>query len=167
MHSLPIDAVALGTLGGRAASVLDSTMINITSPFLIKQVRYLLQLTGRTVGDDGPTAILICRGDATMAEVASAMQELNSGGPEDTTQTLTQDVIYTVYMNSVKIFQFSGLGTESMMSGDWFSPGGKNGMPVPEDTGFQAVVFNCGSGSLTTGSTVNGLIQVRGVWLRG
>ncbi len=165
-HSLPVNAQALSTLAGRTALELNSVMDSITAPFLMKQYRYIIQVTGHTVSDDGPLVLLLARGDATVAEIALAMNEQNTTGPSDTSQVLTEDAIAVMYNNTVHAFEFKGEGTEAVIDTGWRSFGGKRGIPALEDTGFSLFVYNCGSGSLATGSVANGQAWVRGVWLR-
>ncbi len=165
-QAIPINASALGTLGARTALALNSVMTSIKSTFLMIRYRYFLQLVGRTLADDGPVAILLARGDSTAAQVSAAMQENNTVGPEDINQVLGEDQTLAVYHNTVNIFTLRGDGTEGVLETGWRNFGGKNGIPALEDTGFTAHAFNMGSGSLTTGSSVNGLIYVQGVWLR-
>ncbi len=165
-QSLVVNDVALGTLGSRTAIALNATMGSLTQGFLLKRYRYLLQIAGKTVGDDGPIVVLMNKGDATLAEINSAMIENNTAGMDDTTQVLTQDEAWTVYQNTVNAFVLTGDGTEGTMVSEWKPFGGKNGIPALEGQGFAVHAFNCGSGALTTGATVNGLVQVQGVWLR-
>ncbi len=165
-HSLPVNAQALGTLAGRTALELNSVMDSITAPFLMKQFRYIIQVTGHTVSDDGPLVLLLAKGDATITEIASAMNEQNTTGPSDTSQVLTEDLLTVMYNNTVIAFVFSGEGTEAVIDTGWLPLGGKRGIPALEDTGFSLFVYNCGSGSLATGAVANGQAWVRGVWLR-
>ncbi len=165
-HALPVNAVALSTLGARTALVLNSVMAGITAPFLMLRYRYILQLVGRTLTDDGPVVVVLNRGDATAAELGTAIQEQNTAGPEDTTQMLTQDNAWIIYNNTVHAFVMHGDGTEGIMDTGWQSFNGRKGIPASEDVGFSAHAINFGSGALATGSSINGLIHVQGVWLR-
>ncbi len=164
-----VNAAALGTLGGQTALVINSAFNGITATFLMQRIRYFLQLVGRTAADDGPILVGVARGDATAAEIATAMLEGNTAGPGDTTQILSQDNTWVVYQNTVVAFDAtSGDNTEGVIPklGDWISFGGKNGIPAAEGTGFQLFAFNAGSGSLTTGSSLNGIVDIQGRWLR-
>ncbi len=165
-QNMTVDAQALSTLAGRTALILNSVQSNLTTAFLLKRVRYWLQLTGRTQGDDGPLVVGICRGDATTSEIQNAMLEANSAGPEDITQMLQQDDAWVVYQNTVTPLIYRTDDTSGQPRGDWisFSP---KGIPALEGSGFSMFLFNCGSGALTTGSTLNGIAHVQGVWLRG
>ncbi len=164
-QTLQVDAVALGTLGGRTASELNSVWNDPESSFLMKRFRYLLQLTGRTITDDGPIVVLLNAGDVSTSEIAVAMLELNQIGPSDTTEMNTHNLPWNVYQNTVQPFIYRGSGTEGVINGEWHEFGGKNGIPNLESNGLSAHAFNCGSGALTTGVTINGLIQIQGVWL--
>ncbi len=161
-----VDAIALGTLAGRTALALNTSFGAITQSFLLTRIRYMLQLVGRTLADDGPIIVGVANGDASIAEISAAMIEGNIVGMNDVTQTLTQDNAWVVYQNTVRVFQYRGDGTEAVLESDWVSFGGKNGIPAQEDSGWQIFAFNCGSGALATGSSINGLCQAQGVWLR-
>lgn len=165
-HNLPVNAEALGTLGARTALSLNSVMNAITATFLMLQYRYILQLVGRTLADDGPVVVFLNKGDATATEIATAMQEQNTAGPDDTTQSLTEDNPYVVYQNTVHAFVMHGDGTEGVMDTGWRNFNKGKGIPATEGTGFALHAFNTGAGALTTGSSVNGQVWVRGVWLR-
>lgn len=164
---VPINGDALGTLGARIALSLNTVMSSITSSFLMLRYKMLVQLTGRTVPDNGPLVIVLARGDATLAEIQSAFQEQNTAGPEDLTQTLSQDNIKAIYEQTVQPFVLKGDGTEGQILTPWIRLGrGGKGIPALETVGFSAFVFNTGSGALTTGSSVDGSIWVEGKWLR-
>ncbi len=161
-----VDALALGTLAGRTAIILR-TFAAITATFLMQRFRYFLQYVSREADDDGPILVGIARGDASLAEIAAAMIEANTAGPGDTSQTLTQDETWVVYQNTVRAFLMSGGdATERFVGDEWQKFGGKNGIPALEGTGFQLFAFNAGSGSLTTGSSISGVVHVQGRWLR-
>ncbi len=161
-----INAVALGTLGARSAIQASANFASIEATFLLKRIRYFVQLVGRTLADDGPVLIGVARGDASTTEINSAMTEGNTTGPQDTTQMLTQDETWVVMMNTVRAIVPQGDGTEGVLDSGWITFGGKNGIPALEGTGWQIFAYNAGSGALATGSSVNGIAHVQGVWLR-
>ena len=165
-QALPVDAIALATLGGRNALTINSSLNGLGTSFLIIRMKYLLQLVGRTIADDGPVLVVANRGDATAAEVAAALTEFNSVGPSDTTQMLTQDNAWTVFMNSVRAFIMRGDGTKGVLDSGWIKLTSGKGIPILEGTGVSFHAFNAGSGALATGSSINGQIIVQGVWLR-
>ncbi len=169
-QSLVVDAQALGTLAGRTALSLNTTMAAIQQAFLMKRFRYLIQLVGRTTDDDGPLVLCLARGDASLAEVAAAMIEQNTIGREDTTQSLTEDESWVVFQNSVVPFVYVGGNSTGVPAhwavSPWVSMGGKNGIVATEENGWSLFVFNAGSGALSTGSSLNGICQIQGVWLR-
>ncbi len=165
-QNLVVDAVALGTLAGRTALNLNTGFVNPESSFLIKRYRYLLQLVGRTINDDGPIAVTLNHGNASITEIAQAITEINSVGPADVSQTNTEDNSWNIYQNTMKAFTPRGDGTEGVLMTEWRSPGGKNGIPALESSGVAVTAINLGSGALTTGSSINGIVQLQGVWLR-
>ena len=166
---MTLNAAALGTLAGQTALALNTAFNTLTASFLMIRIRYFLQYVGRTAADDGPVLIGIARGDATAAEIGTAILEGNPSGPADTTQMLTQDNAWVVFQNTLVPFNTaSGDGTEGFVNNsEWISFGGKRGIPALEDNGFQVFAFNAGSGSLATGGSINGICQIQGRWLRG
>ncbi len=166
-QSLNVDKVALSTLGARSAIQLNSQMTSPATSFLMKRIRYFLQLTGRTTADDGPILIGVARGDATIAEIEASMNERNTNGPEDITSMLDQDLAWIVYQNTVVPMIVRGDQTFMQMdSYDWQKFGGKNGIPALEATGLQIFAYNSGVGALVTGAEINGQAYLQGVWLR-
>ncbi len=165
-QSLSVDKVALSTLAARTALQINNELGAPTSSFLMKRVRYLLNIANRTINDDGPILVGCARGDATISEIDSAMTEHNPFGPEDITQSLTEDSAWVVYQNTIMAEKIRGDGTEAQIDSGWINFGGKNGIPALEAAGMQVFVFNAGSNVLTTGTTVNGLVMIQGVWLR-
>ncbi len=167
-QAMLVDTVALGTLGARTAIALNTAFNALTATFLMMRVRYLLKLSGSTLGDDGPILIGIAKGNASIAEIGSAMIENNTSGPEDVTQSLTEDTSFSVYQNTV----VSMIGESTVEDGHpatksgWIRFGGKRGIPASEGSGWQLFAFNSGSSALTTGAVVNGLAHTQGVWLR-
>ncbi len=167
-QAMLVDTVALGTLGARTAIVLSSVFNAITASFLMMRVRYLLKIAASTLGDDGPILIGLAKGNATLAEIGSAMIENNTSGPDDVTQSLTEDTAFTVYQNTI----VSMIGESTVEDGHpatksgWIRVGGRKGIPATEGSGWQLFAFNSGSSALTTGAVINGLAHVQGVWLR-
>lgn len=164
-QSLVVDTVALSTLSARSALDLNTQFANPTSSFLMKRVRYYLQVAGRTVGDDGPLLVGCAHGDASISEIEAAMIERNVNGPDDITSMLDQDTAWTVYQSTVMPLLIQANGLTGQTAGHWLKFG-KNGIPALEGSGMKIFVYNAGSGALSTGSTVNGLAMVQGVWLR-
>ncbi len=164
-QTMQVSAIALGTLGGRSSVVLFG-LTGLTATFLMHRYRLFIQLIGRTADDDGPLLIGIAKGDATTTEINAAMIAVNTVGPGDTTQMLTQDNAWVVYQNTVVPVLFNGDGLQGQPTSDWVKFGGKNGIPATEGTGFLLFAYNAGSGALTTGQVLNGLAHIQGRWLR-
>ncbi len=166
-NTLPIAAVALGTLAGNTALVINTSMSGIKSPFLMKRIRFHVQLTSRTIGDDGPLVVGVANGNADTSEITTAMNVDNTIGPEDIGQTVQEDSAWVVMQNTVVGIIMAGDGTEGQLDSGWIAFGGKNGIPALEDSGVKLFIYNCGGGALATGSTINGVARLQGVWLRG
>ncbi len=164
-QQLSFDTVALGTLSSRNDVIVNTAFSTPTNAFLCKRIRYFAQLVGRTAADDGPIVIGCAHGDASVAEIAAAMNERNVNGPDDITNMLSQDDAWAVYQNTVTPFVIGAELTEGQTKSHWINFGGK-GIPIHEGSGLVVFAFNCGSGALTTGSSVNGLAHLQGVWLR-
>ncbi len=167
LQNLVIDDVDLTTLAARTAVAVNSQFTSITATFLVKRIRYMLQASPMII-QDGPLVITIAKGGATVAEVNAAFTEHNSGGPDDVTQSLTEDNAWTVWQKSTRMFQsrngdLSNAGHREV-SGDFKLPG--RGFPALEGAGIGIFVVNLGNNGLTTGIIVSGLVQLWGVWLR-
>ncbi len=165
-QQLEMDNVALLTLGARAAIILSTQFSNPTNSFLMKRVRYFAQIANRSANDDGPILIGCAHGDATVSEIAEAMNERNVNGPDDITNVLDQDNAWVVYQNTVMPFKYTGGVAEGATATHWINFGGRNGIPALEGSGMVLFAYNAGVGALTTGVLVNGITQIQGVWLR-
>ncbi len=160
-----VDNVALGTLAARNALAIESALTGLTATFLVKRVRYFLALEGLT-SDEGPLIIGCANGDATSAELTTAMNVTNTAGPADTTQSLTQDQAWIILRETLEALDtHDGVGVRADTTGKWHTMPGR-GIPMPEGQGIQCFIFNADSSALTTGALVKGLIEYQGVWLR-
>ncbi len=79
---------------------------------------------------------------------------------------LDQDTAWTVYQNTVVPVDMKAALTEGQVLTDWINFGGKNGIPILETAGLTVFAFNAGNGALVTGSSISGIAQIQGVWLR-
>lgn len=159
-----ISNVPLSTLASLTALTLSSTLDGLTTTFLLKRVRYMLQLEGVTA-DEGPLVIGLANGDASAGEIGSAMVVTNTVGPSDVTQQLTQDQAWIVLQDSLESLRMhDGVGVRGDTSFQWHSVG-KNGIPMKEGSGIKLFIFNADASALTTGVLVKGLVQYQGVWL--
>lgn len=165
-QSLVVDSVALSTLNARSALDLNTQFANPTQSFLAKRLRYFLQVSARVVGDDGPLLVGCAHGDASVSEIEAAMIERNVNGQDDITSMLDQDTAWTVYQDTITPIVIAGDGTTGEAKSHWIKFPGRNGTPLLEGSGMKIFVYNAGSGNLSTGSIVNGIVMVQGVWLR-
>ncbi len=164
-QAMVANAFAVGTLAGRTALDVESNFTATTATFLMKRIRYILQLTGRTLLDDGPLCIGIAHENASIAEIAAAMVTANTSGPLDVSQSLNEDKPWVIVQDSVVPFYYTGDGTEGHPAiPGWISF--KKGIPAVEGSGFKLFVYNAGNGALATGVVINGMAQMQGVWLR-
>ncbi len=152
----------LGILAGRTALSIEAAFNAITASFLMKRLRYYITIEGVTAGQ-GPFALVLANGDVTAAEASAAITEAWTTGPGDRTQELTQDNAWNVYQNTMELMTPFEDGSKWISSGEWHSLG--KGYPMPETSGWQVLVINLDNGVLTTGASINGIVQYQGVWL--
>jgi len=168
-QNLTVTNVALGSLGLRTAIAIQSGWTTPNTTFLMRRARMFLQATELATADDGPVLVGLAHGNATVGEIASALTQINSEGPDDITQGLNQDQSWTVYQDSVRQFHRESSGTADKMvyiESGWMKMGGKSGIPLVKDGGVQVFAYNSGNGVLTTGAVVSGVVQIQGTWLR-
>ncbi len=161
---IPVDNVALGTLAARTSLILETVLVSILSPFLVKRVRYFVKLHSVTT-DEGPFIVGLAAGNATVGEITVALNEANSSGPEDISQSLTEDNAWVIWWNTVEKLLPVDSGGEAESAGEWHSLG--KGMPALEAAGVKMFVANLDGTALTTGAEIQGFYQLQGVWLRG
>ncbi len=167
IQNLVIDDVDLSTLAARTALAINSQFATISNTFLIKRIKYMLQASPAILAD-GPIAVCVVKGDATTAEINAALTEFNSKGPDDTTQVLTEDEVWTIIQKSVRMMTTkttSDANTSKLeLVADFKLPG--NGIPAVESQGVNVFAVNLGNNALSTGIIVSGIVQLWGVWLR-
>ncbi len=166
-QALVVDTTPILTLASLTALIINQIWTSPEASFLMKRYRMQLLVTGLTIGDDGPLLVMLAHGNATIAEVATAMQEINAQGPTDITETLTQDNAWAVYQNTVQQCIKKGDGTEAQVDSGWVDFGGRRGIPNLEEAGVHAHIYNAGGAPIATGASISGLITIQGVWLRG
>ncbi len=167
LQNLVVDDVDLSTLAARTAVAINSQFTTITATFLVKRVKYMLRAASKVVGD-GPIIVCIAKGGATIAEVNAAFTEINTNGPDDVTQVLTEDEAWTVWQKSARQMREAGeldanTGIIELIA-DFKLPG--RGMPALEGAGLGIFAVNLGNNALSTGVVVSGVVQLWGVWLR-
>ncbi len=163
IQNLTVSDVALSTLASRTAIQLSTQFsTTIARSFLVKRIKYFLLISSIT-GGEGPFTACLAPGDASLAEIAAAYDDVNSVGPQDTTQERTQDNVWNIWQNSVRQFESKANATEAELHVE--IPMGK-GMPALENQGVQLVLFNHDGAALTTGAVVKGTVQLWGVWLK-
>ncbi len=163
IQNLTVADVALGTLASRTALQLSSQFsTTLTRTFLIKKIKYFLLISAIT-GGEGPFTAFLARGDASIAEIGAALDEINTVGPEDTTQERTQDNVWNISQNSQRQFESKANATEAELHVEVSFP---KGIPAMENAGVQLVLFNHDGAALTTGAVVKGTVQLYGVWMK-
>ncbi len=160
-HELVSDA-ALGALAAKTAIAIGTAYNGITGTFLLKKVRYWLQIHGVS-NQQGPILIGVANGNASAAEITTVMNEGNTAGPSDQTQVLTEDNVWVPFQNSIVMNQGNDANYSSTHVDREVSLG--KGIPCLEGSGWQLFAFNADSNPLSTGGTVQGLVQYWGVWI--
>jgi len=164
IQNLVVNDAALSTLAARAALSINSTFAtSIKNSFLVKRIKYLLHLTGATTGQASSIVCALCPGDVTAAEFALALTEINTVGPEDTTQERTADNAWNIWQKTLRGFEDSSDPTVAVLFEE-ISMG--KGMVARSEQGVACQVVNNDGTALDTGIVINGLIQLWGVWLR-
>ncbi len=156
------------TLGANNAKILSTAFgTTLGHPFLIKKIR--MNGIATFVDDgDGNLCVGLARGDATVAEIASALNEFNAAGPQDTTESLTEDEVWTVFQKSLVWGKSSGgvsdqaADLHEIAFNDEISFG--KGIPAVEDQGVVTFIYN-GGPTMTTGALASLHAQFYGVWL--
>ncbi len=167
IQNLLVEDVALSTLAARAAISINSTFNAPDQSFLVKKVKYFLQMTLMPNGEDGHVLVVLNNGDATAIEVAAAFTEINTSGEDDTTQTLTQDNVWSVWQRTARKFWTRSVTASGDQAAQLYADIslGK-GMVIQEGQGIAAHAVNLNNNVLATNSVIQGLIQLWGVWLR-
>ncbi len=166
IQNLVVDDVDLSTLAARTMVAVNTAFAStIESTFLVKKIKMMLRV--QNVNDnDGPLIACLAPGSATVAEAALALTEINTVGPIDRTQILTEDTAWTVWQNTVRMFEQEATdGTNSHYLINKFISLGR-GMPALENEGLNLLIGNISNNPLTTAALVSGIVQLWGVWLR-
>ncbi len=147
---------ALVTLATRTAIIIDSDhSTNLVGTALITKVNAHVYVRDLTTGE-GPILIGMARGDATVAEIATALnqQHVQPKNPGD------QSAMQNVFFESVVACfnQFPVINYE-------FKLGGGKGIPMQEGIGWQWFAYNLDSSSLTTGAAAGVQATLYGAWL--
>ncbi len=167
IQNLTTVASALSTLAANAALVINTDIgTAMGTPFLMKKLKIHAMLAFVDDGD-GNLCIGLARGDANAAEIAAAMNEFNREGPQDTTESLTEDDVWTVIQNSVVWSKPTG-ESDNAAGGHYEAFDGEisfgKGIPALEDQGVAIFIYN-GGPTMTTGSLLSVHAQIWGVWL--
>ncbi len=151
---------ALGTLAADTALIINQEMSGaLTRSFLLKQLQYCFTIA--IAGTAESVIFGLANGSATIGEIEDALR-LNVEDPDDASSPAVQAQKQIVLWESLRLIDLSG-GND--FQNDVIKMGGGKGIPLKEATGVQIFVYNPSTASLTTGSTVTGLVILKGVWL--
>ncbi len=161
----PIDTPLL-TLATVTALQISSTYQSIQTGILVKRFRLNATVRGLTIGE-GPFAIFLYSGNATVGELQTAYLAGNTAGPMDVTQSQTMDTAWTIWKNSEVMGVITGDGTTVQFNADISLGKGIPALAAPDAGigGVSLAIINLDDASLTTGAEVQGLYQLWGVWL--
>ncbi len=161
IQTLPDNFVlALGTLASVTAVALNVNYgTGLTRSFLIKR----LKLQAAFVAANGADSIVIgfARGDMTVAQISTALDtDINDPNDFDSWATMMQrnGILYQT------LVALGPGGTGAAGRQIDVRVGGSKGLPMTAGEGVQLFAYNPGA-ALTTGSIVQGLFQLVGVWL--
>lgn len=158
---------AIGALGADTALQLNSAITTgLTQSFLVKQVDLRYNVISMNAGDNVIIGLAVGTADVTM--LASAIRDvtLDPDAPGERAEPATSNLIWweTLRSHSVSDTLGAGAGNTSPIN-ETISIGGGRGLPMKKDHGIQVFAYNPGSGAITLGSAVAGLIVLKGVWL--
>ncbi len=168
IQNLVVDDVALGVLGARSAISINSQFNVPTASFLVKKIRYFLKLADVANPDEGFMLIVPTQGDVTAAELKTAFEEVNTAGPADMMQMLTQDNVWVAWQKASRVMIPLGEPGAAEKHEAYLIEDvslGK-GMVAREGVGVTFQALNLMNNAMATGALIGGLIQLWGVWLR-
>ncbi len=158
-----ISTVALGAIVTLVSTILSSGVQGITRNFLVKKIHVSLAFQGATNGENFMIGIAANDSGISGGFASTALAALVN--PEATEAYLTEsELVKTVWHETVRVVHTANDGTIATID-EWFSVGGGKGIPCTAGAGPELFAFNPMSGSLTTGTTVDGVVTYYGVWL--
>ncbi len=159
---------SLGALASLTALIIETDYAegNLKRDFLLKRIR--AQVAIKILEADEQVLIGFCRGDMTIAEIATALGN-NLPDPDDFQLWDNFVIASGIYWQTLKIFTGNAVsGTPVARMMDWnddIKIGGGKGIPLQADKGIQMFAFNSSGGALTTGSQLQGFYELVGVFL--
>ncbi len=156
---LRVQESALGTLGAQTSADLEAAHdTEMLSSFLAKRARVDIMVAGLT-DQEGPLYVMMTRGEATQAEIASAIQT----GIVRRDDVQQGEIRRVLWETARMLAPIGDGGTKAAVHID-VSLGGGKGIPFDEGQGWNWSVFNSGA-QLTTGAAVSLFGSLMGVWL--
>ncbi len=167
IQTLPdLFATNLLTLAGLTAlQITDDYATGLKKDFLLKKIR--VACGTKLLAIDDEVILGFCRGDMTVAEIASALGNFLAD-PEKFSTWDEFVVASGIYWQTVRFFMGRGDGTAGGDQAQWneeIQIGGGKGIPIEAGAGIQMFAFNPSGGALTTGAQVLGLYSLVGVFL--
>ena len=155
-----VDAFGLGTLASKTALVVQSDHgTALLKSFLMK--KFIANLALKTPDAGDVIIVGLARGDATVTEIANALQ-----ATQFERDLQTQANRRMVLMESLRIFHGTDTANGGMRALHYeVSVGGGKGIPFEDGDGWQWFVYNPDDGSLAAGSEIMGIVVYFGVWL--
>ncbi len=169
IQSLPdLVTTNLATLASLTALQLsdDYAGTNLKKDLLVKRIR--TQIGIKILEADETILLGFCRGDMTIAEIATALGNFLAD-PESFQQWDNFVIASGIYWQTLRLFVGNAVsGTPVARIDTWNADiqiGGGKGIPMEAGAGIQFFAFNPSGGPLTTGSQVQGLYELIGVFL--
>ncbi len=157
------NAIAVGTLTTENSIKLDTGMVDIGVPFLLKRIRAYGQVSNMA----GEEALIIgfARGSISTSEINSAFTELQIS-PEDVSNLPIGARKSAIFWQAMDIVNGDSAGNGK----DWIKIDARigargKGIPLHEHDGIVPFVQNVTGSTMTTGALVDLFIVYEGVWM--
>ncbi len=144
----------------------DYAGTNLKRDLLVKRIR--TQLTVKVMEADEAVLLGFCRGDMTVAEIATALGTFLAD-PDSFQQWDNFVIASGIYWQTLHILGGNAVSGTPVAGLEYWNDdiqiGGGKGIPMEAGAGIQLFAFNQSGGAITTGPQVQGLYELVGVFL--
>ncbi len=160
-----LQGVGLATLATETGIIVDGSSFQATTKgFLVKKIH--LQIFWKGPAAEQPIIVGVCGNDSGVSGGFAAGVLAPLLDPNDREAYLTvEEIVKTVWHETTRILVESANQEGATLVDYWVSVGGGKGIPCPSGAGPEVFAFNAGVGTLTTGSSIEGLVTYYGVWM--
>lgn len=157
----------LTTLAGQTVLTLGAAgtpayASNTTRIFLLKKIRYNLAYAAATANE--PVIIACVTSGSGDSNYDDAIDD-PLANPDDPDNWLSYVNSSMILRQSLRILMKDGEGSGKTVLSEEISIGGRKGIPFQNGFGPKLVAYNPRGSTLTTGSSIQGLVEYIGVWL--